>query len=113
MATCHAIFQASVEGLQAASIPLILQWTLPTAVLKRETLAWGPGDTTLTVPTGCTFILVEPPATTTAVLTAKGAGGDTGWRISSTLPTPLTAGPTGSKIIGASLAVTDVRVTYV
>lgn len=50
------------------------------------------GDNTITVPatptpTGC---LIIPPSTNTAAITYKGAGGDTGTRISKTQPQMLT-----------------------
>jgi hypothetical protein len=110
--TARALFSAHVDGLQVESIPFQFPWTLPTAVLKRETLAWGPGDATLTVPTGTTLIVVNPPATTIATLIVKGAGADTGWRISSQVPTVLSIAGSQAWLIGASLAVTGIELTY-
>lgn len=111
--TARALFSAHVDGLQTESIPFQFQWTLPTAVLKREVLAWGPGDQVLTAPpTGTTIIVVNPPATTAATLILKGGAGDVGWRISSQVPTILTIAGSQAWTLTASLAVTGIELTY-
>jgi hypothetical protein len=114
MATGRAVLQIHIDDLQGESIPLDWAWTLTAAVFKRETLAWGPGDQTLSnIPVGTTFIIIEPPANTPGLLKTKGVGGDTGVVIRSSVPTPLTYGGSGSVILNASMAVTGIEITYV
>lgn len=112
--TAHVIWQASVEGLQAESVPLVRQWVLTTPTLRRDVHAWGAGDLTLTVPAGATFLVFDPPATTTAGFKLKGNAGDTGWSIPATIPSiiPVHLIPAGAFLINASGAVTDVAITF-
>ena len=109
--TARALFSAHVDGLQVESIPFQFQWSLPNAILKREVLTWN-GDQTLTIPSGCTLVIINPPVTTTATLILKGLGADTGWQISSTKPTIMTVLGAGAKIITSSGPVVNIELTY-
>lgn len=94
---------------------------LPTGA-KSSTFAYGPitgavaeildvalvtGANTVVVPTGATWMLIEPPAGNTVQLTLKGLSGDTGFALDLTRATllPLPTG-TASVLLNAASSVT-------
>lgn len=96
-------FQLSPEAAANASAPNAQE-------IKTFT---GAGDNTVTVPTGGTTpkgVTILPPAGNTAVLTLKGAAGDTGIPIHLTDPTSLgLATGAVSFILNVSATVTGIR----
>lgn len=108
MATARAIFQAHVDDLLAETLPVALQWSMTSAVGQIQSLTIGT-NTTITVPSGTTLIILIPPTTNTNALTLKGASGDTGVLLSLTKPTVI-AYASGTVILNAasSTAVTAV-----
>jgi len=68
----------------------------------------GNTNTTITVPTGATFVLIEPPSANGEALTFKGVSGDTGVPIDKTATTPFLVTQCSSFVIavtGASAVV--------
>jgi hypothetical protein len=59
------------------------------AIGETLDLVLSSGDTTVSVPSGATGVLITPPATGGSTYKLKGAGGDTGVQLHATNPTLL------------------------
>ena len=84
----------TLTGHPEGSRTVALEWDI-TAGLSAVTVGLASGANTITVPTGCTLVIIVPPTTNTETITLKGVTGDTGRQISKTKPTIL-AWETGS-----------------
>jgi hypothetical protein len=81
----------NVTGSSAVS-PGTLQLQLPqqaiaTPVGTIQNIALSMGANTITIPTGTTMMVIQPPAGNTILVTLKGVAGDTGIPLHKTLAT--------------------------
>jgi hypothetical protein len=93
-----------LEGPATVSATIVAPTT---AVDVRQSLvAVGAGFNAITVPTGATAVLIEPPAANAQTITAKGVTGDTGIALSPTQPSVLSLGTSPSLGLTVGGAVT-------
>lgn len=78
----------TLAGHPEGTRQVALSWVI-TAGLSSVQVGLASGANTITVPTGCTLVLLVPPPTNTETITLKGVTGDTGRQISKTRPTVL------------------------
>ncbi len=99
---------AVLSGLPTGSKSMNFSYGPLTGVVA-ETLdqALSSGNNIVTVPTGATWMFIQPPASNSVQLTLKGVSGDTGFALDLTRVTvlPLPAGTT-SVILNAAGTVT-------
>ncbi len=95
----------SVTGLPTGTKKLAGQIISTTAISIITDVILASGDNTITVPTGATAVLIQPPLANAIALTLKGAGGDTGILLHKIYPTlvSLSAGQTTLIINAGSL----------
>ena len=111
MASARAIFQAHVDDLFEETVPIDFSWVLPNSSATIQLVNFTIGDNTLTIPALTKVIGIKPPMTNAAALKVKGAGGDTGFTLYSSLPNVFTWS-SGTVIINASVAVTGVTLVF-
>lgn len=87
----------TLTGHPEGSRTVALSWAI-TAGLSSVQVGLSSGANTVTVPTGCTLVIIVPPTTNTETITLKGVSGDTGRQISKTRPTIL-AWETGTDFV--------------
>lgn len=79
----------SVTGLPTGAKTFSGTISSAAAVGQTTEVTLASGDNTITVPTGATAALIQPPSANAVALKLKGAAGDTGIAIHKTMPSIL------------------------
>ena len=112
MASARAIFQAHVDGLFPESIPIDLQWSVPTALPVVRTFDLNSGDNLIVPASGVTLVIYVPPPANGTALKLKGAPGDTGLVIQTNKPVVLTWTATSTLYINAAAGVAGGQIIF-
>lgn len=107
--------QGTITGLPTGTKTYAGSIPCASAVGEIHDLILASGDNTITVPTGATAVLIQPPATNAVALKLKGDAADVGVKISKTLPTLLSLDQTQATFIvnAASITATATQFSYV
>ena len=90
-------------GLAGGSKQLEIEWVIGTGIANIQSLTFAT-NTTVTIPSGTTLLVIVPPTGNANALTLKGVAGDTGVAMHKTKPTiiALDSSPTVVVNAGAS-----------
>ncbi len=87
------------------------RWTTTSPKGECDTIDFASGNNTITIPTGTTLVVIEPPSDNTQALLLKGATGDTG--IDCDPNSPIVVSPSTAEttiVVNAAGIVTGVKV---
>jgi hypothetical protein len=113
MATAFIDIKGKCVGASSGELDISpTQIAITSAVGLRHSVALGAGSTTVTVPTGSTYVLITPPTSNIQAITLKGVAGDTGVAIAKTKPTLLSLDTVTTFVLSCITGGFSVECTY-
>lgn len=106
MATAKVVIQGSVEGLPQGREEVTLSAGYGAAIGQFVTQALVSGNNAVTIPTGATGLIIQPPGGNAVALTLKGVNTDTGVALHLTNPTYIGLGTGATVVLNAGGSVT-------